>query len=122
VPFLEPLHETPRDFFRFTPFGLRQLFGEAGFVVREVWARGGWWSVVVGSFFAQLIYDFANPTDTKGERHRPVLGALALPLCAMLQASGFFLDKVSRHSGYALGYTIVAIRPSAQATADSAAS
>ena len=115
VPFLEPLHETPRDFFRFTPYSLRELFGDAGFVVHEVRPRGGWWSVVVGSFLAQLVYDFANPADENGVRRRPVLGALALPLCAVLQASGFFLDKVSRHSGYALGYTVVAIRPAPSA-------
>ena len=121
VPFLEPLHETPRDFFRFTPFSLRQLFGEAGFEVREVWPRGGWWSVVVGSFLAQLVYDFANPTNAKGERRRPLVGAFALPVCAALQASGFVLDKVSKHSGYTLGYTIVAIRPP-RTSSDNAAS
>jgi len=121
VPFLEPLHETPRDFFRFTPFSLRQLFNEAGFEVRELWPRGGWWSVVVGSFLAQLVYDFANPMNANGDRRRPVVGAVALPLCAVLQASGFALDKVSKHSGYTLGYTIVAMRPP-QAIAGTAAS
>jgi SAM-dependent methyltransferase len=40
VPFLHGLHEVPRDYFRFTPWGLRALF-ERDFHVERVVARGG---------------------------------------------------------------------------------
>jgi hypothetical protein len=37
-----PEHEAPHDYHRFTKFGLRRLFEEAGFSVEEITARGGW--------------------------------------------------------------------------------
>jgi SAM-dependent methyltransferase len=41
-------HEQPYDFFRYTQFGLRQLLGECGFIVRELeWLEG---------YFATLSY------------------------------------------------------------------
>jgi SAM-dependent methyltransferase len=110
VPFLEPLHEEPRDFFRFTPHSLRLLFKRHGFEVTHLWARGGWWSVVVGSFLNQALYDFANPRGTDGRRRRPVFGALVLPVCAVLQWLGYHLDKLWTSPTYTLGYVVVAAR------------
>jgi SAM-dependent methyltransferase len=42
VPFLWNLHETPHDEYRYTPFALRRLLSEAGFVNIEIKASGGW--------------------------------------------------------------------------------
>lgn len=42
VPFLWPLHDVPHDHFRYTPFTLERLLGEAGFSRFEVRALGGW--------------------------------------------------------------------------------
>lgn len=42
VPFLWPLHEVPHDEFRFTPFSLKRLLEESGFVDIELTATGGW--------------------------------------------------------------------------------
>lgn len=41
VPFLAGLHEEPYDFYRYTPYGLRQLFEHAGFKVVEEKRQGG---------------------------------------------------------------------------------
>lgn len=110
VPFLEPVHEAPRDYYRFTPFSLRILFDQCGFVVSELWSRGGWWSVVVGSLLNQRVYDAANPISPDGSRSRPILGAVALPLCAGLQMVSYAFDKLGESSRYTLGYTVVATR------------
>lgn len=44
TPFIWPLHEEPRDFFRYTPHGLRYLLGEAGFVDVDVRPLSGQWA------------------------------------------------------------------------------
>lgn len=42
VPFLWPLHEVPHDEFRYTPFSLKRLLTEAGFINIDIKATGGW--------------------------------------------------------------------------------
>lgn len=42
VPFLWPLHETPHDEFRYTPFALKRLLEDAGFVRINIKPTGGW--------------------------------------------------------------------------------
>lgn len=42
VPFLWPLHDSPHDHYRYTPFALRHLFARAGFQALELSALGGW--------------------------------------------------------------------------------
>lgn len=116
VPFLEPLHEEPRDFYRFTPYSLRLLLAEHGFEVRELWARGGWGSVVIGSFVSQMLYDAANPPGDDGERRNaPLRTALVLPLCALAQVTGYALDSVVPTAKYTLGFVVVATRADGRA-------
>jgi SAM-dependent methyltransferase len=111
VPFLEPIHEEPRDFFRFTPFGLRALLERQGFRVERLWQRGGWWSVVVGSFMSQVIYERANPILRNGRRqYSPLKTALALPVCTALQLIAYGLDKIVYSRRYTLGFIVVATR------------
>lgn len=42
VPFIWPLHETPNDENRFTPYSLNRFFEKAGFNQIEFTATGGW--------------------------------------------------------------------------------
>ena len=44
VPQLNELHSEPHDYFRFTKFGLEEIFGSAGFKVILIDQRGGFWS------------------------------------------------------------------------------
>jgi SAM-dependent methyltransferase len=48
VPFMEPLHEEPRDYYRFTPYSLRVLLVHNDFSILQLWNRGGWWCWVEG--------------------------------------------------------------------------
>jgi SAM-dependent methyltransferase len=52
VPAFWHLHEQPRDFFRYTPFGLRYLFGKAGFEIVDVIPMSGFWM----TFTTELAY------------------------------------------------------------------
>jgi len=110
VPFLEPLHEEPRDYYRFTPFSLRLLMEEHGFSIHHIWNKGGWWSVVLGSFVNQTLYDWASALDGTGNRRYGCLTIAVLPLCATAQWLAYHLDRLFRSSKYTLGYTIVAVR------------
>lgn len=42
VPFLWPLHETPYDHYRYTPFSLTKLLSDNGFTDIHIQATGGW--------------------------------------------------------------------------------
>lgn len=42
VPFLWPLHETPHDEYRYTPFSMKRIFEQAGFNNIEIFSMGGW--------------------------------------------------------------------------------
>lgn len=44
VPQLNELHEEPRDYFRFTKYGLEEIFSNAGFKIVLIDQRGGFWS------------------------------------------------------------------------------
>jgi SAM-dependent methyltransferase len=52
APFIWPIHEAPRDFFRYSPYGLRHLLEEAGFEVIEVQPLAGAWT----TFSLELSY------------------------------------------------------------------
>ncbi len=43
TPMLWHVHEAPRDFFRFTPYGLRHVFEAAGWEVVSCEPMAGWW-------------------------------------------------------------------------------
>lgn len=44
APQLNELHEEPNDYFRFTKFGLEEIFSQAGFKIILIDQRGGFWS------------------------------------------------------------------------------
>jgi SAM-dependent methyltransferase len=52
-PLINPVHEAPFDFFRYTPFGLRHLCAKAGLAVVESIPMGGGWLAV--GYLIQLL-------------------------------------------------------------------
>ena len=55
VPFIWHLHEEPRDFFRFSKYGLKYLFEKVGFEILEIKALSGFW-VTFGQLFVYNLY------------------------------------------------------------------
>ena len=47
APLFWHIHEAPRDFFRYTEYGLHHLFSRAGFELVEITALSGFWTTVV---------------------------------------------------------------------------
>ena len=111
VPFLEPLHEEPRDFVRYTPHGLRALLERHGFALQELRGRGGFWSVTLGSFVSQALYEWANPEQADGSRADRLLPlALVLPMCSAAQLLAYALDRLVASRRYTMGYVLAATR------------
>jgi SAM-dependent methyltransferase len=108
VPFLEPLHEEPRDYYRLTPHGLRVLLQRHGLSLVHLSPKGGL-PAILGSFISQSVYDWLNPVDQRGQRQNQILRLLiALPLCFIVQGLFYFLDIFSKESKYTMGYVTVA--------------
>lgn len=112
VPLMEPIHEEPRDFYRFTPYSLQLLLEQQGFKIIKIWKKGGWWSVVLGSFVNQAIYNWATRLDESGQRRYSPLTFLVLPICALCQWAAYQLDRVFPSRRFTLGYTVYAIKAS----------
>lgn len=58
APFIWHLHEEPRDFYRYSKYGLEHLLVTAGFEIVEMTALGGFWTT-----FAQLLAYNLEPLD-----------------------------------------------------------
>lgn len=57
TPFFWQLHEEPRDFFRYSPYGLRHLLAEAGFEVVEILPYcGAWLTIAVELGYALRVF------------------------------------------------------------------
>ncbi len=101
VPHLSRLHEEPHDYYRFTKYGLKFLFENAGFNIIDISPRGGLFSFLGHQFSTVFLCFFW---------HIPILKNIIffinkwfciLPCC--------FLDKyIDKGKKFALGYTVVA--------------
>ncbi len=68
VPFIWPLHETPYDAYRYTPFSLRMHIENAGFKDVEIKSLGGWHASL-----AQMLGLWVKESNLTGFRKRIAL-------------------------------------------------
>jgi ubiquinone/menaquinone biosynthesis C-methylase UbiE len=61
VPFLWPLHETPFDAYRYTPFSLKMLLEKSNFTCIQLHTLGGW-----HASFAQILGLWAKESELNG--------------------------------------------------------
>ena len=99
VPFIWHLHEEPRDFYRFTKYGLDYQFQKAGFEVIEIKALSGFW-VTFGQLFVYNLYRF-NLGPLRWFR---IIDAIGL----MLQGLAYLLDRFDRTEQWTWMYMVVA--------------
>jgi SAM-dependent methyltransferase len=90
TPFLWHVHEEPRDFQRYSRYGLEHLFGKTGFADVEVTALSGFW-VTFGQLFVHQLYRL----------HRgPLRWFPVIPAAGMLiQLAAYALEKLDRFPG-----------------------
>jgi SAM-dependent methyltransferase len=102
VPFIWQLHEEPRDFFRFSKYGLTHLFEKAGFEIIDIKAVSGFW----GTFGQMFVYNLYR-LNRGPLRWLRIIDAFAL----MIQGVAFILDKMDRTEQWTSLYMVVAKKP-----------
>jgi ubiquinone/menaquinone biosynthesis C-methylase UbiE len=98
VPFIWHLHEEPRDFYRFTKYGLDYLFKKVGFEVIEIKALSGFW-VTFGQLLVYNLYRF-NRGPLRWLR---IIDAVGL----MLQGMAYLLDRFDKTEQWTWAYLAV---------------
>jgi SAM-dependent methyltransferase len=103
VPFIWHLHEEPRDYYRFSKYGLKYLFEKVGFEIMELKALSGFW-VTFGQLFIYNIYRFNRGIV----RFVPIIPIIGL----IIQGLSFILDKIDKTEQWTWGYMMVVRKPS----------
>lgn len=114
VPFIQPLHELPSDYYRFTPSSIRCFAEDAGLEVESIEPRGNFASAM-GSMMSQWLIRSIGARRRQSDgsvilsRWRSVL---LLPVTAMIQVGFLLASKVSNDETVCHGYSLVATKPS----------
>lgn len=98
VPFFWHLHEEPRDFYRYTKYGLKYLFEKNGFEVVELKALSGFW-VTFGQELVYYLWRF---------RHGRVRSKIISLIGGVIQALAYILDKADKAENFTWMYLVVA--------------
>lgn len=101
TPFIWHVHEEPRDFFRYSPYGLKYLFEANGFEVIEISPLDGF-CVTFGQLFVYYIYTF-NKGALKIIPLIPITGFL-------IQHFALLADKIARRTIWTSHYISVVRR------------
>lgn len=96
VPFLWPLHDSPNDHYRYTPYALERLLRQAGLEDIESEPMGGW-----DASLAQVLGLWARRRRWRRSIYRRLASLIVLPLVAVLDridrdytAPGQFHDQL----------------------------
>lgn len=100
-PFIWHLHEEPRDFFRYTPHGLKHLFESNGFKVIEISPLNGF-CATFGQLFVYYIYTF-NVGPLKYVPFIPIAGGF-------IQHFALLMDKITPGNSWPSHYVTVVRR------------
>lgn len=98
VPFIWHLHEEPRDFYRFSKYGLKYLFEKSGFEIIEIKALSGFW-VTFGQLLVYNIYRL----NVGPLRWLHIIDLIGL----VIQGLAFILDKIDRTEQWTWMYLVV---------------
>jgi hypothetical protein len=113
VPFTQPLHELPSDYYRYTAGAIAVLLERCGLEVEEIRPRGNF-AATLGATLSQFLLRTLGAKSLQSDgsvvpsRWR---GVLLLPLCALVQLGFHGLSKLSNDGALALGYSAVARKP-----------
>ena len=98
VPFIWHLHEEPRDFYRYSKYGLAYLANKTGFDIVEIKALSGFW-ITFGQLLVYNIYRF----------NRGPLCWLHLvdAIGLIIQGISYVLDKIDKTEQWTWMYLVV---------------
>ncbi|MDP3799930.1 MAG: methyltransferase domain-containing protein [bacterium] len=104
VPQLNELHEEPHDYFRFTKYGLEEIFSNAGFKIILIERRGGFWSANM-QMRIRYIIDLFRLKKIK------ILRWIFQPFILLNGTMAILIDFIDRSrasSKHAIGWLIIA--------------
>jgi len=101
VPFFWHLHEEPRDFYRYTKYGLRYVFESAGFCVVECKPLTGFFVMVAQETTYYLLH------FRRGGKINP-LWWIVPPVNIVIQAIAYLLNFIDRSEEFSMEYMVVA--------------
>jgi SAM-dependent methyltransferase len=104
IPFIWHLHEEPRDFYRYSKYGIQYLFEKAGFEIMEMVALSGFWVT-----FGQLLVYKLQRFNRGPLRWARLMDGFGL----VLQGGAYVLDRVDRAEQWTWMYMVVARKVSA---------
>jgi len=104
VPLFWHVHEAPRDFYRYTEFGLRHLFEKNGFEIIEINALTGF----VVTFSQELMYFLYK--FRRGGWINP-LWWLIPPVGHVIQAVAYILNRIDPTKDFTAEYLVIARKP-----------
>ena len=99
VPFIWHLHEEPRDFYRFSKYGLKYLFEKAGFEVIEIEALSGFWVT-----FGQLLVYNLHRLNRPPLSWVPVIDGVGI----VIQIIAYILNSLDKTEQWTCLYMVVA--------------
>ncbi len=103
VPFIWHIHEEPRDFYRFSKFGLEYLFKKSGFTIVEIKALSGFWVT-----FGQMLSYNINRFNRGPLRWLRIVDAV----CLLVQGLAYLLERIDKTEDWTWMYLVVATKPS----------
>lgn len=101
VPLFWHLHEEPRDFFRYTKFGLKYLFEKNGFKIIEIKPLSGF-IVTFGQEFIYFLWRFRL-----GGKFNPLWWIIP-PICCIIQIVCYLLNKIDHSYEFSWMYLVTA--------------
>lgn len=99
IPFIWHLHEEPRDFYRYSKYGLQYLFKKSGFEILEIKALSGFW----GTFGQLSVYNLYR-LNRAPLRWLRLIDAIGL----FIQGLSYLLDKLDKTEQWTFMYMVVA--------------
>lgn len=102
VPFIWHLHEEPRDFYRYSKYGLAYLFGKVGFEDVKIQALSGFWVT-----FGQLLVYNVYRLNRGPLRWLRIIDAIGL----LMQGFFYLLDRIDRTEQWTWMYLVSAKKP-----------
>lgn len=97
TPFMWGIHEQPRDFFRYTEYGLRYLLQKAGFEVESIRANTGFW-ITSGLRLNYYLSRFQRKWNK----------FIFIPIYALVQVLVYHLDRLDKVERETASYTSIA--------------
>ena len=96
--FIWHVHEAPRDFFRFSKFGIKYLFEKVGFEIVELIALSGFWATF-GQLFVYNLFRL-NRGPLRWLRIIVILGLF-------IQLISYCFDRLDKTEQWTVGYMVV---------------